>query len=121
MLSNSLFGSDAASRRRLACRLAQRFQSDTRLFVAGPRRIFRFDPVPRICQHQGLDETERGKKAAWKNALKRFAMVGCFLESILGSLFGGANKPKNETERKVRRVMVPLVILFLIGLAAFSV
>lgn len=48
-------------------------------------------------------------------------MLGCFLESILGSLFGGANKPRNETERKVRRVMVPLVIFFLIGLAAFSV
>lgn len=48
-------------------------------------------------------------------------MFGCFLESILGSLFGGANKPKNETERKVRRVMVPLVIFFLIGLLAFSV
>lgn len=48
-------------------------------------------------------------------------MLGCFLESILGSLFAGANKPKNETERKARRVMVPLVILFLIGLAAFSV
>lgn len=48
-------------------------------------------------------------------------MLGCFLESVLGSLFGGTNKPKNETERKVRRVMVPLVILFLIGLAAFSV
>lgn len=48
-------------------------------------------------------------------------MLGCFIESILGSLFGGANKLKNETERKVRRIMVPLVILFLIGLAAFSV
>jgi len=48
-------------------------------------------------------------------------MFGCFLESLLGSLFGGANKPKNETERKVRRVMVPLVILFLVGLVTFSV
>jgi hypothetical protein len=48
-------------------------------------------------------------------------MLGCFLESILSSLFGGANNPRNETERKVRRVMVPLVIFFLIVLAAFSV
>lgn len=48
-------------------------------------------------------------------------MLGCLIESILGSLFGGANNPKNETERKVRRVMVPLVIFFLIGLAAFSI
>lgn len=48
-------------------------------------------------------------------------MLGCFLESILVSLFGGANKPTNETERKVRRVMVPLFLFFLIGLAAFPV
>lgn len=48
-------------------------------------------------------------------------MLGCFIESLLGSLFGGANNPRNQTERKVRRVMVPLVIFFLIGLAAFSV
>jgi hypothetical protein len=48
-------------------------------------------------------------------------MLGCFLESVLGSMFGGANKPRNGTERKVRRLLVPLVILFLIGLVAFSV
>lgn len=47
-------------------------------------------------------------------------MFGCFLESLLGSLFGGANKPKNETERKVRRVMVPCVIVFIIALAVIN-
>lgn len=47
-------------------------------------------------------------------------MLGCFIESLLGSLFGGANKPKNEAERKVHRVMVALVMLFLVGLMTFS-
>ena len=39
---------------------------------------------------------------------------------ILGSPFGGANKPKNETEQKVRRVMVLVVILLLIVMVVFS-
>lgn len=47
-------------------------------------------------------------------------MISCFIESLLGSLFGGANTPKTETERKVRRVMVPLVIIFLVGLVVVS-
>lgn len=51
VLPNHLLGSDAASRRRLACRLVQRFQSDVRLFVTGFRRIFRIAPVPCIREH----------------------------------------------------------------------
>lgn len=47
-------------------------------------------------------------------------MLGCFIESILGSLFGPANKPKNETERKIHRVMTLLIILFGIGLLVFT-
>lgn len=47
-------------------------------------------------------------------------MLSCFIESILGSLFGGPNTPKTATERKVHRVMVLLVIVFLVGLVVVS-
>lgn len=47
-------------------------------------------------------------------------MLGCLIESVLGSLFGGATEQKHDVERKVRRIMVVIVILFLMGLVLLA-